>query len=303
MIGTGIITRMNRRLFATLVVPLLLAPAACGQDSKRQATPPQPSAAPIPTVTPGAACLTAPERGGLVRFPSDNGASIAGVVLGAGAPGAAATPSAASGPGSVNSRPGGAATGRVGIVLAHQTKADMCQWVPYGRTLAGLGYTVLAIDLNGYGASSPSRDNPARAAYDRDIVAAAAQLRQLGVRTVALIGASLGGMSAVAAAAQIAPAPAAVVDLSGPAMLSGTDAAAAAPKVTAPALFLVGADDSFADDVRKVSKAATQAKENRLEVIAGSRAHGVALLDPASEPKAAQVAVLIQDFIAKNARA
>jgi hypothetical protein len=50
---------------------------------------------PLPSATPGAACLTAGERGGVVRFRSGNGASIAGVVLG---------------------------TGRVGVVMAHSNK-------------------------------------------------------------------------------------------------------------------------------------------------------------------------------------
>jgi hypothetical protein len=39
---------------------------------------------PLPSATPGATCLTPQERAIVVRFRSDNGASIAGAVLGTG---------------------------------------------------------------------------------------------------------------------------------------------------------------------------------------------------------------------------
>lgn len=278
---------MNRRLLALLSTPLLLALAACGGADTPRATPATPpvTGGPVPSVTPGADCLTPPERPGVVRFPSANGASIAGVVLG---------------PAPTGGTPAGP-TGGLGVVLAHQTSSDMCQWVPYGRTLVKRGYTVLAIDLNGYGASSASAGNPSQAAYEADVVAAAGHLRGRGVGAVALVGASLGGMASVAAAAELKPPPAAVVDLSGPAQMAGTDAAAAAPKVTAPLLFVVGADDQLAGDVTAVAKAATGAATSRLEVLPGTGSHGVALLDPTQEARAAQVTKMIEDFLAEHA--
>ncbi len=264
----------GRRSAVVLAVLISLAVAGCGGTHHPPAAGPG-SPEPIPSATPGGACLTAHERAGVIRFPSDNGASIAGVVLGA--------PRA------------------VGVVLAHESGGDMCEWVPYGRTLAALGYTVLAIDLNGCGASSFSRGNPSDPRWDLDVVAAAGQLRHRGVAKVALLGASLGGTSVMVAAAELRPAPAAVVDLSGAASLSGLDAVAAAPKVAGPILFVSGAQDRATDDVRAVSAAATRASPNRLEIIPDTASHGVTLLDPATEPRAGQVSALVQDFLHRYA--
>lgn len=263
---------MSARLLGLLLVALLVSTAAGCADPSPAPSPPasdqQP--APIPSTTPGQSCLTGAERAGVIRFPSDNGASIAGVVLGRPAP--------------------------VGFVLAHESGGDMCDWMPYGRTLAGFGYTVLAIDLNGSGASSPSRGNPADMQWDHDVVAAAAQLRHRGVAKIVLMGASIGGMTVVAAAARLAPPPAAVVDLSGPADLSGVDALAAAPRVSSPILFVAAQEDHVVPELRAVAQAATHATANRLEIIPGT-SHGIALLDPAQEPRAAQVSALILGFV------
>ena len=231
-------------------------------------------AAPVPSTTPGQFCLTAAERSGVIWFPSENGAFIAGVVLGPPKP--------------------------VGFVLAHQSGGDMCDWVPYGRTLVTLGYTVLAIDLNGFGASSSSRGYPSDAQWDRDVVAAAGQLRRRGVGKVVLMGASLGGMTVVAAAARLAPPAAAVVDLSGPSDLSGVDALAAAPHVTSPILFVAAQEDSVTSELREVALAAKGATVNRVEIIPGGN-HGISLLQPDLEPRAAQVSALIVGFVRQYA--
>src|SRR4051812_26855517 len=94
---------------------LLLLLAGCGASPS-----PSPSPGPIPSAMPGGKCLTGPERAGLVRLRSDNGASLAGVLLGG---------------------------GRTGVVLAHSNNTDLCDWVPYARVLAGLGYLAFSIDL------------------------------------------------------------------------------------------------------------------------------------------------------------
>ncbi|HLL67176.1 MAG TPA: alpha/beta fold hydrolase [Micromonosporaceae bacterium] len=273
---------MNRRIphIAAALAFALFAATACSDDATSTAAPQtsEPAQtlapAPIPSKTPGVACLTPDEQTGVIRFKSDNGASIAAVVLG---------------------KPTD-----VGVVLAHQNSGDMCEWVPYGRTLVGLGYAVMAIDLNGFGASSAADESPSRPQWDRDIVAAASELQDMGAQKIVLAGASLGGMAAVVAAADMDPAPAAVIDLSGPDEFSGLNAVTAAAKVTAPVLFVGGSGDQYTAQTRKVSQAATGAKENRMEVIQGSASHGVSLLKAETEPKAGQVATLIQDFIRRH---
>lgn len=176
----------------------------------------------------------------------------------------------------------------------------MCDWVPYGRRLAAAGYTVLALDLNGFGASSASPGSPSNAQWDRDVVAGAKQLRQRGVRAVVLMGASLGGTTVVAAAARLSPPPAAVVDLSGPAELSGVNALKAAPQVTAPMLFISAHDDETTAETRQVSQASTHAAVNRLEIVAGAN-HGITLLDPTQEPLAPRLSELIVNFVRQYA--
>ena len=259
---------MRHRLARMLAAVLTLTAAGCATHPVAS----RPAAGPVPSTTPGASCLTPAERAGVIRFPSDNGASIAGVLLGASA--------------------------RVGFVLAHESGTDMCVWVPYGRKLAAAGYLVLAIDLNGYGASSMSAGFPSDARWDRDVVAAAAQLRRRGAHSVVLMGASLGGVAVVAAAHAVPP-PVAVVDVSGEDDLSGVDALGAAPRVTAPMLFIGATDDPMVAAMRTVSQAATRAAVNHLELVPGAN-HGVALLDPALEPQAARLSALILDFTRQN---
>jgi dienelactone hydrolase len=224
----------------------------------------------MPTIAPGAACLTAAERAHTVRFASGNGASLAGVLLG---------------------------SGRVGLVFAHQTDADMCEWVPYARLLAAKGYTALAIDMNGFGASQSSAGVPAQPRFDQDLLAAAALLRRQGVTSVVLVGASLGGLASVVAASEAQPPVTAVVDVSGPEQMSGLDDVAAARRLTVPALFLVGERDEFVADVRAVAAAAPKTPTHRLVVIPGTASHGVALLDPAQEPQAGAARAAVESFL------
>jgi dienelactone hydrolase len=273
---------------ALLLTALLAAVTACDGGSAPAAAPGRSAAGssaagsspaveppgPMPTVAPGAACLTAAERARTVRFASGNGASIAGVLLG---------------------------SGPVGLVLAHQTNGDLCEWVPYARVLAARGYTALAIDMNGFGASQPSAGFPARPRYDQDLLAAAALLAGRGVTRVVLVGASLGGLAAVVAASEARPPVVAVVDLSGPGDMAGLNAVAAAGRVTIPLLCLTSEKDEYVDDVRAVAAAATRAPEHRLVVIPGSASHGITLIDPALEPQASAARSAIEAFLRDQA--
>jgi pimeloyl-ACP methyl ester carboxylesterase len=225
------------------------------------------------TSSPGAACLTAPERAGGVRFRSDNGASIAGVLLGA---------------------------GRVGVVLAHGNTTNLCDWVPYARVLAGQGYTAFPIDLNGYGASAASAGVPADPRYDADLSAAVKLLRGRGVDVVFLIGEVVGGTAAVKAATEITPPVAGVVDVSSPADTLRMDAVAAARVLTVPLLCVAADIDEFVFDVRRIADAATGAPEHRLLIVAGASSGETSLFDPALEPKAAEVRAEVTAFLRRH---
>jgi pimeloyl-ACP methyl ester carboxylesterase len=181
--------------------------------------------------------------------------------------------------------------GATGVVFAHQVGGERCQWLELARALAAKGYRALVFDMRGYGASSGA----ANVRPDRDVAAAAAELRRRGVERVVLVGASMGGTGVVAAAPGIGPAVAGVVDLSGPVGFGGVDARPAARKLTAPALFVVGRDDGdFAAATRTLYRAAAS-KDKQLVVVPTSW-HGVDLVAlPAVRKR-------VMDFIARVGR-
>lgn len=179
--------------------------------------------------------------------------------------------------------------GRTGVVFAHQVAGDRCQWLEFARELVGKGgYQALVFDMRGYGASSGA----ANVRPDRDVAAAAAELRRRGARRVILVGASMGGTGVVAAAPGIRPAVRGVVDLSGPLGFGGVNALPAARKLTAAALFVAGRDDGdFASATRALYRAA--ASRDKQLVVVPTSWHGVDLVAlPAVKKR-------VLDFIAR----
>jgi pimeloyl-ACP methyl ester carboxylesterase len=184
----------------------------------------------------------------LVRFRSTDGARLLGVALG---------------------------NGRVGVVLSHQLGSDFCEWVPYAKQLSREGYRVLAYSFRGYGSSETGDASPTR--LDRDVIAAAGELRRLGARRVVIVGASMGGTASLVAAPALHPAPSLVVSLSGPSYFGGLDASKAVPRFRGPVLFAAGADDDgFPSDARALYKASTSPAKRLL--IVGGGDHGSALI-------------------------
>src|SRR5262245_2648665 len=124
-----------------------------------------------------------------------------------------------------------------GVVLTPEHGGDICQWLPFGRSLAGQGYHVLIWD--------PGTDPLT------DVAFLVGELRKAGATRVVLVGASNGANICTFAAARLRPA------VDGLAWLSGEDqmfAAAgeqgqpvvrAARQLTVPALFIAAQDDLF----------------------------------------------------------
>jgi pimeloyl-ACP methyl ester carboxylesterase len=164
-------------------------------------------------------------------------------------------------------------SGRVAVVLAHQSSGSLCQWWPYARSLAAR-FRVVAFDFDGMGASAPGDGN-----YPGEAAAAAQWARRHGSRRIILMGASMGGTAVMVAAARLGGSIAGVIDLSGPAQFAGMDALAAARRVRVPVLFGYGTLDlAFAGDVRHM-RAAAVTRDKPL-VAADSADHGVDLVDP-----------------------
>jgi alpha-beta hydrolase superfamily lysophospholipase len=180
-------------------------------------------------------------------------------------------------------------SGTTAVVLVHQIRGSICQWAPYAKRLAGLGYTAFALDLRGNG-DSQRRAYPANQRYGGDVAAAVKAVRRLGAREVFLVGASLGGSAAISAAANTRPAVDGVVSVSGAADLAG--AIDAVTRVQVPSLFVAGADDTdFANDARRLY-AASSAKDKTLEVLPGAYEHGTQLVAARSSVQA-----LIEKFL------
>jgi pimeloyl-ACP methyl ester carboxylesterase len=180
-------------------------------------------------------------------------------------------------------------TGPVGVVLSNQSDQNFCGWLPFAKTLASRGFRVLVYD---YGTAA----DPAG-----DVVNAAAKLRELGVRTVLLAGASRGANASLIAAPGITPPVARVVSLSAERAMLGQDVLPFVAKLKAPVLFITARGDRYgaADATPQHFKAATKASSRRLEVVAGD-AHGTDLL---TGPNGAKVQATIIDFLSKHAQA
>ena len=202
----------------------------------------------------GAGCVRPADRSTPVGFRTADGVRLVGNVLG---------------------------LGSTGVVLAHTTSADRCQWLPFARALAKKGYRALVFDMRGYGASSGITNT----SPDLDVIAAARELRRRGAKKIVVMGASMGGTGVVSAAPRIRPAVTGVVELSAPTGFGSADALAAAKRLTAPALFVAGRDDGdFASATRALYKAAAT-KDKQLRIVASSW-HGVDLLAIPSVKKA-----------------
>jgi len=93
-------------------------------------------------------------------------------------------------------------TGERGVVFAHGAIFNKQSWASLAKQVAGLGYRALAIDFRGYGKSRAGSDP--NALY-QDVLAAIRWLHGQGVKSVSVIGGSMGGGASARAATQATP--------------------------------------------------------------------------------------------------
>jgi pimeloyl-ACP methyl ester carboxylesterase len=218
--------------FVIVLVTLTLSSACAGSAGAA------PAEVTTSAAAPAAPCLNEDEvRTGQVDFPSADGDQLQGLLIGKGA---------------------------IGVVLAHESEADLCEWKPYAYALFHEGYRVLAFNFSDQ--------------HDRDVVGAVAELRAKGSKEVILIGASMGGTAVLAAAAEVTPPVSAVVSLSGPRAFDAVDALTAVPRLHMPVLFVAGSEDSpFVNDARAMYAATTAPGRQLLVVDSGG--HGIELMN------------------------
>jgi pimeloyl-ACP methyl ester carboxylesterase len=186
-------------------------------------------------------------------------------------------------------------------VLLHEYPGPMCGWWPYAVYLAQHGLRALLFDFGCLGLSSCPSDR--RTDPSLEVAAAMSVLRAHGARTIALLGASMGGVIAVMAGAKLNPS--AVIDLSGERdlgeLLPGAhlNSVTPAPALRAPALFVVARGDRYVSvgDMRAVyRRAGSQIK--RLIVLNADAGHGWDMLLGANgrwAPLARQVLTFIRE--------
>lgn len=171
------------------------------------------------------------------------------------------------------------------VILAHQARSSMCQWVRYAKRLSSGGFRAFAFDFRNHGLSQ-------RVGYPRsgrlagDVAAAVKYVRAHGARKIFLVGASMGGTAVLVAGANVRPLVAGVVSLSGPASYGGADAAPAVPRLRVPVLYLASSEDAgggFAQDASALYEA-TASPDKALELLPGS-AHGVSLVSSAGRAR------------------
>jgi pimeloyl-ACP methyl ester carboxylesterase len=196
-------------------------------------------------------------------------------------------------------------SGRIGVVLSHQSDGNLATWSEFATVLAGKGYTALAYDARGVcpgGAAGCSKGNQDTGLLWRDIEGATRVLRSRGVRRVVLLGASLGGEGSVVAASHLGGRIAGVIALSPSEGIAGPLALdaerALVRRITTRMLLIAGREDEAATDaVDNVFRFARAPKAKR---ILPTSAHGLGLF---ASPQREVVTRAILAFLERTPRA
>jgi alpha-beta hydrolase superfamily lysophospholipase len=143
-----------------------------------------------------------------------------------------------------------------GVVLAHGMKFDKASWKDQAIQLANAGFRVSAIDFRGYGKShgGPKSQSPRDEMY-LDVLAAVDYLRGHGARTVAVIGASMGGGASANAVVKGAPAAIDRLILLAPVPIESPE------RIIVPKLYAAAKDDPVTAKMKEQYEKAPEPKE------------------------------------------
>jgi pimeloyl-ACP methyl ester carboxylesterase len=191
-------------------------------------------------------------------------------------------------------------SGKTGVVLAHESPADLCGWVPFAQTLRRAGFRVLLFDHRDHGLS-PSPIDPSKAGhFTPDLEGAVSELKREGAAKVFLMGASFGGAAGMVAGSRLGSKIAGVVSVSGEASLpnrfggpqSELNALAAVPNLHAPFLILGSREDGYLppSDARELLQRTASARK-RLVLFPGDF-HGWDLFSRSPDRAQATAAVI-----------
>jgi pimeloyl-ACP methyl ester carboxylesterase len=97
-------------------------------------------------------------------------------------------------------------TGSRGVVLVHGGRLDKNSWAKQADVLVKNGFRVLAIDLRGFGLSKEGpKDTQGDFGSPLDVLGAVRYMHANGAKTVAVVGASMGGDATEGALAEAKP--------------------------------------------------------------------------------------------------
>lgn len=180
------------------------------------------------------------------------------------------------------------------VILTHMRPNDQTAWFSYAEELADNGFAALTFDFRGYGESEGKQDF---GKLDDDLRAVINYMRDQGRSQIFLVGASMGGTTALAVAAEEAVDGVAVI--SPPSQFEGQDALGAVPSITAPKLFIASEEDTAAklalDEMVAVAPPPVDS-----QVYTGN-AHGTDFFDPLRSQHSAEVRTRVLDFLEQYA--
>jgi len=132
-----------------------------------------------------------------------------------------------------------------GVVLAHGGQFNKESWQKQAQALVAAKFRVLALDFRGYGKShGPGDSDPEDAPLHFDVLAAVRYLRKTGVKSVSIVGASMGG--GAAGDASILSRPGEIDRI----VFLGYAPNEPANKLKSASLFIVARDDASGDGPR-----------------------------------------------------
>jgi pimeloyl-ACP methyl ester carboxylesterase len=160
--------------------------------------------------------------------------------------------------------------GERGLVLAHGGRFNKESWEKQARIFESSGFRVLAFDFRGYGKSrGPGDSAPMDAPLHLDVLAAVRYLRKSGVKTVSIVGGSMGG--GAAGDASIASQPGEIDRV----VFLGAHPNGPAEKLKCASLFIVARDDANDDGPRlpRIREDYQKAPEPKKLIILDGSAH------------------------------
>ena len=168
--------------------------------------------------------------------------------------------------------------GETVAVFIPQSGSDYCGFIDFALVLAGHGIQSVLLNLCGVGTTVCGLEDNVVSSGARAALVAAEQARADGAARVVVVGASMGGTTAIVAASlSDGDGPLdAVADLSGPIEFAGIDTAPLAADVAIPMFLAVSGNDSVvtADELDQLG-AASAGKDY---TVYGGSGHGWAML-------------------------